>query len=390
MDNSSRNSNILYYYKKFDIKKAKKINLKKDKNSKIKNIKIIFILLIILFSSYIFFFKTIIKIPNIFLNENSDKNTFYQKYKSLLDNYKTFNQTIYQEINKLIKENDNLKRNYKPNYAPNDKHKLKEWYNGSYNILKTIYPKNYNFNIKKHFSILTINLLQYEILREPYEKSNEIEYVLITDDPNIISNVWIIKLVERAWFLDIKHNPFAFVSTDTVLWLDGSYQIKKNPNEIMEKFIKSKYSMAISLHETRRTSIIELAAWLVYRNFDMSNAIQFFKQLVNENFYSYTLFQTSVFALKRTPKILEIFEKERELEKKLSVNVPYRDDQTTLSYIIAKYYKDWDELLLLDFSSTSNNKYFDWRAHKSNRVINVKNSNTYCFDKEQKLYRIEK
>ena len=65
--------------------------------------------------------------------------------------------------------------------------------------------------------------------------------------------------------------------------------------------------------------------------------------------------------------------------------MPYRDDQTTLSYIIAKYYIDWDELLLLDFSSTSNNKYFEWRAHKSNRVINVKNSNTYCFDKEQKL-----
>ena len=61
--------------------------------------------------------------------------------------------------------------------------------------------------------------------------------MLITDDPNIISNVWIIKLVERAWFLDIKHNPFAFVSTDIVLWLYGSYQIKKNPNEIMEKFI---------------------------------------------------------------------------------------------------------------------------------------------------------
>ena len=69
--------------------------------------------------------------------------------------------------------------------------------------------------------------------------------------------------------------------------------------------------------------------------------------------------------------------------------MPYRDDQTTLYYIIAKYYKDWDELLLLDFSSTNNNKYFEKRAHKSNKVINVKNSNTYCFDKQRKLFRIE-
>ena len=289
----------------------------------------------------------------------------------------------------IIKENNNLKKNYKQNYEPNFKPKLKEWYTGSYNILKTIYPKNYNFNIKKKFSILSINLFQYEILREPYEKSEEIEYVLITDDQNIISNVWIIKLVERAWFLDIKHNPFAFVSTDIVLWLDGSYQIKKNPNEIMEKFIKSKYSMAISLHQTRRTSLIELAAWLIGRNFDLLNAKQFFKHIVKENFYSYTLFQTSAFALKKTPKVLELFEKEREFEKKLSVNVPYRDDQTTLSYIIAKYYKDWDELLLLDFSSTSNNKYFERRNHKRAKATKIRNTNTYCFDKKQKLFRIE-
>ena len=157
----------------------------------------------------------------------------------------------------------------------------------------------------------------------------------------------------------------------------------------MEKFIKSKYSMAISLHQKRRTSIIELAAWLIYRNFDLLNAKQFFKQLVNENFYSYTLFQTSAFALKKSPTVLKLFAKERELEKKLSVNVPYRDDQTTLSYIIAKYYKDWDELLLLDFSSTNNNKYFERRAHKRNKVIKVKNTNTYCFDKQQKLFIIE-
>ena len=334
MDNNVSNLNIINYHKKLDIKRNKKINLKNYKNM-IKNIIIIILFLIILLFSYIIFFK-----------------------KS------------------IIKDNNN-------------NHKLKEWYTGSYNILKTIYPKNYNFSIKKKFSILSINLSQYEILREPYEKSDEIEYVLITDDPNIISNVWIIKLVERAWFLDIKHNPFAFVSTEVVLWLDGSYQIKKNPNEIMEKFIKSKYSMAISLHQKRRTSIIELAAWLIYRNFDLLNAKQFFKQLVNENFYSYTLFQTSAFALKKTPTVLKLFAKERELEKKLSINVPYRDDQTTLSYIIAKYYKDWDELLLLDFSSTNNNKYFERRAHKINKVIKVKNTNTYCFDKQQKLFIIE-
>ena len=69
--------------------------------------------------------------------------------------------------------------------------------------------------------------------------------------------------------------------------------------------------------------------------------------------------------------------------------MPYRDDQTTLSYIIAKYYKDWDELLLLDFSSTSNNKYFERRAHKRNTIIKSKNTNIYCFDKKQKLFRIE-
>ena len=73
--------------------------------------------------------------------------------------------------------------------------------------------------------------------------------------------------------------------------------------------------MAISLHQKRRTSVIELSAWLIYRNFDLLSAKQFFKQLVNENFYSYTLFQTSAFALKKVPKVLELFTKEKELEK---------------------------------------------------------------------------
>lgn len=242
------------------------------------------------------------------------------------------------------------------------------------------------------YSVLTVNTNTYEPVREVKNPNPAVEYVCVTDNPELKSETWKIIYVENVYFLDVKHHQYDYVSTDVCLWLDGSYQIDDDPTEsFVLPFIKSKKEFAISLHDVRHNCIEECVYWMYTRPNRMSlkNGSAFIVNVISNGGIIFdTLFQTSCMLTKKTKNVCSIFNKLIELENKLSADGRYSDDQTTLSYIANIYYPNWNGWLLMNFASTSCNTFFHWCNHGTDSSIVSKQNSFICFGKKQELFSI--
>lgn len=102
------------------------------------------------------------------------------------------------------------------------------------------------------YSVITAVFGNYEMVREIENPREDVEYVLVTDNPELKSSTWKIKLVDS--FFDgmsgyaksfyVKYHPFEFVESDIFLWVDGSIQIKRDfTYALMMPFINSNYEL---------------------------------------------------------------------------------------------------------------------------------------------------
>ena len=91
----------------------------------------------------------------------------------------------------------------------------------------------YQSSNRYKYSVLTCLFNRYEInIREPEEYDPDVEYVMVTDDPELLklNTMWKIVLIDSlfetyggyAKSFYVKYHPFEFVSSDVVLWIDGS------------------------------------------------------------------------------------------------------------------------------------------------------------------------
>ena len=120
------------------------------------------------------------------------------------------------------------------------------------NILKSDYYhileqfKSYYFNeqkmiINQHknikYTIITTIFNNYDLLREPYVKDPNCEYICITDNKNLKSNTWKIILENekikkfndpRQKTYYVRYHLFEFSNTYYTIWIDASMQIKKS------------------------------------------------------------------------------------------------------------------------------------------------------------------
>lgn len=241
------------------------------------------------------------------------------------------------------------------------------------------------------YSILTVNTNHYEILHEVKNPNPNVEYVCVTDDPELKSDTWKIIYKENIWFLYVKHHVFEFVSTDVCVWLDGSYQIISDFTEdIMMPFINSDKEMMISIHNLRTNLYDEMCQWWLGRNISDNN-IKALCQILNNNDMSgkEALFQTSCYIVKNTDNIKILYDNICNVENACSIDEPYRDDQVITSLCIYRlFFQNWNKFVLMDFSTTSNNRYFYMCVHGSNQPLAFKAAKNICFDKEQHLYKI--
>ena len=129
------------------------------------------------------------------------------------------------------------------------------------------------------YSVLTFIVGNYEKVHEIWHKHDDVEYILVTDNPRIKSETWTVKLVENPhpedpfWLCyQIRHNPWEYVSSDIVIKIDGSMMITGDLDPIIEKFNSEHYNLGVVLQPWRYTAVEEYEAWIRYRNYPLMQA----------------------------------------------------------------------------------------------------------------------
>ena len=250
------------------------------------------------------------------------------------------------------------------------------------------------------YSVVTINIGSYELVREIEVKSENAEYILITDDPNLKSETWTIKLVENKYPKDnfytvfnIRYNIFDYINTDIAFVIDGSIKIVNNLDIFIEKMEENNADCCLFLHNFNWTLKQEYIAWTEWRNYP-DEQVEKIKKIIGDYwFYDHKgLFVRTAMIQKNTNDINKWNQLSFEYCKLLKYNKDSevdRVDQTISSYILQKYFYDTIRPIYVSIELLNTGKYLQWFGHGNNRrLYSIPNNNIrsifkpYFFDKD--------
>lgn len=231
------------------------------------------------------------------------------------------------------------------------------------------------------YSVLTYNIGGYEKIKDIKVKSNNAEYICVTDDRTFTSNTWTVKYVDNPhkednFFMcyDIRFNPFKYVNTDVVLRIDGSMEIVGNTDDIYNKFEEGQYDMMLCIHPQRNTMREEYYKWITSRGYNQQHAEMILKYM-QANGYDIDnykgLYQGNI-VMQRNNEICNSINKDTYdllIELKEDGKMIERVNQTILSYVINTKYQ------MLKVLPVSNNiafsDYFHWYKHNSDQMLPI-------------------
>lgn len=222
----------------------------------------------------------------------------------------------------------------------------------------------------------------YEILHEIQNPQDDVEYLMITDDPELKSQTWkvvydedLLKLktgFERCF--SVRYNVFKYCSTDICVTIDGSIEVSGSLDALVEKFNIGKYDICLMPHPLWADFVSEYQAWIKMRGYPVENANKFFNFLKDAKYdINYKgLFQLCFSIKRRNETTLAIDEMTMALLKYLSINQNKfeRLDQTVFSFVMNRYFS---HLKVLPVSEQIVRSYaLTWYWHNSmNKNMNV-------------------
>ena len=132
------------------------------------------------------------------------------------------------------------------------------------------------------YSIVTFVFGDYELLREPLEISPDCDYIVVTDNHKLSSNIWRIKYLPDCMnaadsiskSMYVRYHPFEFASTNTCVVIDGSILLKKSLNYVISEFNKSNADCALMLHWLHNNARKEYYEWVEQRNYPMEQCMK--------------------------------------------------------------------------------------------------------------------
>lgn len=204
---------------------------------------------------------------------------------------------------------------------------------------------------KKRYTVLSFIIGKgYELLHEIKQPQDDVEYLMITDDPDLKSQTWkvicdedLLKLqpgFERCFA--VRYNVFKYCSTDICVTIDGSMEITGSLDELIEKFQVGSYDICLMPHPLFADFINEYQLWMRARQYPLENAKKFFKLLSDARYDPRYrgLFQIC-FSVKRRGKTTDAIDAmTMALMKYLSVDQEKfeRLDQTVFSFVMNRYF----------------------------------------------------
>lgn len=247
------------------------------------------------------------------------------------------------------------------------------------------------------YSILTVNFNDYEILKTPGFYRDDIEFVCVTNNPNLKSDVWKMIYYEEHYY-NVKLQPFNFVSSDVCFWLDCSFYLMNDPtNAFIQPFIDSDDEIAIGIHSSNHNLFEELCYWRNLRDllddeFDVTT-----KFLIEHNYHIQGLVATGCWVIKKTNNINKLFNDTYSLVCRLSEKIGrmIRNEQVILSYILCTEFYRWNKIRFLSLENITDNNYFYICIHGTDEGLfkygkAFKQDNYIYFDKVQKnIFYIE-
>lgn len=230
---------------------------------------------------------------------------------------------------------------------------------------------------KYKYSVITAIFDGYEMLREVQNPRHDVEYVVVTDDPNLTSKTWKIKLID-TFFDDmsgyaksfyVKYHPFEFIESDTFIWVDGSIQIKDDfTDEIMKPFIESNYEIFELVNTICNKGDYELNRWYEHKfhGFDKEQRDLALKLFDNEGWIDETQVQTTIYGGKNTKLLNLVNNRTWDIMRRDSGN----NHDITILYmpqrgkVLSKYLWNTHKVYYFD-SCTLYSRYFDYCFHNS-------------------------
>lgn len=131
------------------------------------------------------------------------------------------------------------------------------------------------------YSVLTFIIgKNYEKVHEISNKQNDVEYLLITDDPDLKSETWTV--VYDAGLLKyktpfercfrIRYGVFNYCTTDICVTVDGSMHVRGTLDGLIDEFNSGNYDICLMPHPLWSDLISEYQAWVRMRGYPVSRA----------------------------------------------------------------------------------------------------------------------
>lgn len=228
-------------------------------------------------------------------------------------------------------------------------------------------------------TVLSYNMNSYEVIHPIICSTPNVQYILVTDDPNLKdeSGTWKVvcdhSLTGSPFdkVMQVRHNPWKYCDTDIVLKVDGSVGINMNLDPIIEKYVEGGYDMSLMLHPTRYTMLDEYKAWVQIRGMKVEQANKVLSFMMNMEGYDVEhykgLCQLCWQIQKKNNLNTTLNMMTYSLLKYLGDGDVERCDQAVFSFILQKYFPN-SKIMLVD-NTIYDGRYFTWYAHNSNTPL---------------------
>lgn len=247
------------------------------------------------------------------------------------------------------------------------------------------------------YSVITFNFNDYEIVHEVMAKDEDVEYILVTDNPTLTSNTWNILYrpnlgvggFEKSFY--VRYHPFEFCTTDLCFLIDGSMGLQKSLHPIADKMNETKSDLCLTLHPQRETAFQELHAWKGYERISKENIQEqlywFFENWIDYETYR-GLVQTGFMVQRKCTRVQELCDKMWNwlCDHRMNDGDVHRLDQTIFSIMLREY----EPLIPITFvtadifENLENNNHFltlFWHASDSVAIPEISITNYHFFDK---------
>lgn len=253
---------------------------------------------------------------------------------------------------------------------------------------------------EKYYTVLTYIFNGYERVHEIQQKDPDAEYILVTDDPKLKSKTWKVvfddslkKLSAFDKCYHVRFHPFLYAKTDIVVRIDGSIQVNKSLEKIVNDF--DGYDRCLMIHPRRNTMKEEYDVWVNTRGYPKEQAdkcLGFMKRM-GYDMKLQGLYQGCFEILRKNEVNRNINDIVYDFLRYLGDGKIERLDQTITSFVINHLFQDL-KVMPVSENLVTNSPLMTWYLHNSFTPIpdDKEKIEPYLFNKpvKTKEYGVEK